>query len=153
MVFLFALATVAAPLTAAAAEPSETQMVLYRALSVRHLEQTCADLAKLSATPTEDLVWLAENAEQPSWVAIRAAECVLELYPEPASPSIRAWMQSPDHLGLALVTVPHLDALPVAVAQPILEAGLAGPLAEKVRPRAAKLHTPELRALAVPPKP
>jgi len=150
MVFVLALAAT----TAQAAEPSESQLALYKVLSGRHQEQSCTHIVELSPTPTTDLVWLAENAEQPAWVAIRAAECVLELYPEPAAPHITRWMQSDDTLGLALLTVSRLDGLPTAQARPFLEAGLAGPHADRVRPRAEKLEQPELRALVdIAPRP
>lgn len=147
MVILLALAAT----TAQAAEPSATQLALYKALSGRHQEQTCTEVARLSPEPATDLVWLAEHAEQPAWVSVRAAECVLDLYPEPAGPSIARWMASEDTLGLALTAVARLDSLPVAQAKPILAAGLAGPHADRVRVRAEKLQQPELRALVIAP--
>ena len=148
MVLLFALAA-----SASAATPTESQAALYQALTARHLEQSCAELATLSPTPAEDLVWLAENTTQPSWVAIRAAACVVEDHAEPAAPALTRWVTSKATLGLALTTVPALDTLPVSVARPILEAGLAGPLADELRPRIQRLQTPELRSLvpSVPP--
>jgi len=144
MVLLFAITAQ----LASAATPSESQNALYQALTPRHLERSCTELATLSATPTEDFVWLAENAERPSWVAIRSAECVLELYAEPAAADLTRWMQSPNTLGLALTTVHAMDGVPASVARPVLEAGLAGPLADELRPRIQRLATPELRLLA-----
>lgn len=149
MVLLFALSVTSAQ----AAEPSASQQALYTALSGRHLEQSCAQLTDLSATPQDDLVWLAENAEQPAWVAVRAAECVLELYAEPASPTIQRWMQSEATLGLAIVTTQHLDGLPLRQAKTLVQAGLSGPLAAQLRPRVERLTVPELRALAAAPAP
>lgn len=148
------LAILALAASASAATPSDSQNTLYQALMPRHLEQSCAELATLSPTPTSDLIWLAENATQPSWVAIRAAECVLELDAETAAPALTRWMQGPNTLGLALTTVQALDTLPMTVAQPLLEAGLKGALADEVRPRALRLTTPALRQIAEPtPKP
>jgi len=144
MVFLLALAAT----TAQAAEPTASQLALYTALSGRHADQSCTAVAALSPTPASDLVWLAEHAEQPAWVAIRAAECVLERFAEPAGADITRWMQSEATLGLALTTVGRLDQLPLSVARPALEAGLAGPIADRVRPRAQRLQTAELRVLA-----
>ena len=149
MVLLFALAAQ----LASATPPSNSQEALYQALTPRHLERSCTELATLSPTPHVDFVWLAENAERPSWVAIRSAECVLALYAEPAAPDLTRWMQSPDTLGLALTTVHAMDRIPVSVAQPVLQAGLAGPLADALRPRIQRLITPELRLLAAEPLP
>jgi len=139
--------------TAALAEgpqPSDSQMALYRALSGRHFEAGCAALVELSPTLADDLVWLAENTHQPAWVAIRAADCVLDLKPAEADTAARRWMGSEDHKGLALVTVQHLDTLPLEQSTALVQAGLSGPLADTLRPRVARLHTPELSALATP---
>jgi hypothetical protein len=144
MVLLFAVTAH----IASAATPTESQSALYQALTPRHLERACTELATLSDTPAEDFVWLAENTERPAWVAIRSAECVLELYAEPAAPALTRWMQSQNTLGLALTTVHAMDGVPVSVARPVLEAGLAGPLADELRPRIQRLATPELRLLA-----
>ena len=149
MVLPFALAVQ----LASAATPSESQDALYQALTPRHLERSCTELAALSSTPHADFVWLAEHAERPSWVAIRSAECVLELYAEPAVSDLTRWMQSPDTLGLALTTVHAMDRVPVSVAQTVLQAGLAGPLADALRPRVQRLTTPALRQLAAEPLP
>lgn len=134
-----------------APQPSETQLALYKALSVRHFEQGCASLDSLSPTVASDLVWLAENATQPSWVAVRAADCVLERHSAASLDSVRRWMQTPETKGLALVTVQHLDRMDVQQASGLVDAALAGPMADALRPRLAKLERPELRALVVSP--
>jgi hypothetical protein len=148
MTLLLALAATTAQ--AAAPTPSPSQLALYKALSPRHLEQSCAEVAALSTEPAADLVWVAENAEQPAWVAIRAAECVVGSFAEPAAPALTRWMQSETTLGLALTVVTQLDSMPLEQARPLLAAGLAGPHAERLRPRAEKLAKPELLALLYP---
>lgn len=157
MVHLLAIAASVALATPAEATPSPdtvptaSQKALYSALSGRHLDQTCDQLATLSPTPQADLVWLAEHAEQPAWVSVRSAECVLELYAEAAAPQIAKWMTSQNTLGLAIVTVQHLDGLPLEQARPLVQAGLSGPLADQLRPRFQRLTEPELSALAKAP--
>ena len=130
--------------------PSDSQLALYKALSGRHFEAGCASLSALSPTLSDDLVWLAENTHQPTWVSIRAADCALALHPTEADAAARRWLTSDAFKGLALVTVQHLDAMPVAQSTALVEAGLAGPLAEALRPRVARLATPELKALVAP---
>ena len=130
--------------------PSESQMTVYRALSARHFEAGCESLKPLSSTLADDLVWLAENTHQPAWVAVRAADCVLALEPAAADAAARRWMGSADFKGLALVTVQHLDAMPLEQSTALVTVGLAGPLEETLRPRLSRLSTPQLKAMAVP---
>ena len=130
--------------------PSESQLAVYEALSGRHFEAGCASLKERSPTLVEDLVWLAENSHQPAWVAVRAADCALLLDPAAADAAARRWMGSADFKGLALVTVQHLDAMPLAQSSLLAQVALEGPLKDSIRPRLAKLSTPELKALAAP---
>lgn len=130
--------------------PSDSQQALYKALAGRHFEAGCGSLSSLSTTLSGDLVWLAENTHQPAWVAIRAADCALALAPTEVDAAARRWLTSDAFKGLALVTVQHLDAMPVPQSTALVEAGLAGPLAAELRPRVARLATPELQALVAP---
>lgn len=132
---------------ASAAEPSPSQLVLYKQLSARHMEQSCGELVESDEGAVADLVWLAENSEQPAWVAIRAADCVLEL--EPTSPAATRWVTTPALKGLAITTVQKLDRMPLAVSESVARAALSGPLSEALAPRIARLERPELRALVV----
>ena len=147
-----ALLLAALPTAAMAEEPtpSESQLAVYRALSGRHFEAGCGALTELSPTLADDLVWLAENSHQPAWVAVRAADCVLALEPAAADLAARRWMGSTGFKGLALVTVQHLDAMPLEQSKGLVEVGLAGPLGETLRPRLSRLNTPELQAMARP---
>ncbi len=147
---LSSLALIAALGADPAPSPSPSQEALYRALIVREGAPTCAELAPLSPTLVEDLVYLTENAKQPAWVGIRAAECLLTDHQEAALPVILGWMGRSDSKGFALVAVEKLDRMPLDRAKAVAQAGLAGPLAESLRPRIAKLPQAELAALATP---
>jgi len=133
-----------------APQPSPTQEALYRALVARDSAPACADLAPLSSTLVDDLIFLAENAQQPAWVGVRAAECLLSDHQEAALPVIIGWMGRPDAKGFALLTIEKLDAMPLDRARTLAQAALTGPLAEAMRPRIARLTTPALAALAQP---
>lgn len=147
---LSSLALIAALGADPAPSPSPSQEALYRALVVREGAPTCAALAPLSPTLVEDLVYLTENAKQPTWVGIRAAECLLTEHHEAALPVIIGWMGRSDAKGFALVAVEKLDRMPMDRAMAVAQAGLAGPLAETLRPRIARLPQAELAALATP---
>lgn len=147
---LSSLALIAALGSDPAPSPSPSQEALYRALIVREGAPTCAELAPLSPTLVEDLVYLTENAKQPTWVGIRAAECLLTEHQEAALPVILGWMARSDAKGFALVAVEKLDRMPIERAKAVAQAGLAGPLAETLRPRIARLPQAELAALATP---
>jgi hypothetical protein len=135
---------------AAAPAPSPTQEALYKALLPRDGGPPCAELAALSPTLVEDLVFITENARQPAYVGVRAGACLLEDHAEAAQPVILGWLSRPEAKGFALLTVEHLDRLPLERARTFAEAGLKGPMAEVLRPRIARLSRPELAALAVP---
>lgn len=145
---LSSLALIAALGADPAPSPSPSQEALYRALVVREGAPTCAELAPLSPTLVADLVYLTENAKQPTWVGIRAAECLLTEHQEAALPVILGWMGRSDAKGFALVTVEKLDRMPIERAMAVAQAGLAGPLADTLRPRIARLPQAELAALA-----
>lgn len=152
LALLAALPMAALPIAGLAEQPapSESQLAVYQALSGRHFEAGCGSLQALSKTLADDLVWLAENTHQPAWVAVRAADCVLALEPATADAAARRWMGSADFKGLALVTVQHLDAMPLEQSSALVQVGLAGPLGETLRPRLSRLSTPQLKAMATP---
>ena len=133
-----------------APKPSPSQEALYRALLVRDAGPTCAELVPLSPTLVDDLIFLAENAKQPAWVGVRAAECLLSDHQEAALPVIIGWMGRADAKGFALLTIDTLDKMPLDRARTLAQAALTGPLAESMRPRIARLSTPALAALAQP---
>ena len=57
--------------------PSASQTALYNALKVRDAAPPCDTLKAMSKDVATDLVWLVDNASQPPWVGIRAAQGVI----------------------------------------------------------------------------
>ncbi|MFT4979558.1 MAG: hypothetical protein ACI8S6_005469, partial [Myxococcota bacterium] len=107
------------------------------------------DLEALSETPVQALTFIVENATQPPWAGVRAAECLTLRHAEEIQPLLLSWVQTPETRGLALMVFNHLDQLPSAVALPVARASLEGPLAQDARPRLQKLNDPDINALIV----
>jgi hypothetical protein len=125
--------------TAATAEPgpapvpTPSQTALYDALKIRDAAPPCASLKPMSKDLATDLIWLVDNASQPPWVGIRAAQCVIREHHEAKAATIQGWVTQPDRRGLAILTFGLLDELPAPQAKTIQEAALAGPLAEDAK--------------------
>jgi hypothetical protein len=119
----------------AAVKPTDSQAALYAALKVREDAPACDSLAVHSTDLANDLVWLVDNATQPPWVGIRAAECVVKHHHTAQAELIKSWMVSPEQRGLAILTLGLLDQLPADLSQQLKTAALAGPLADEVKQR------------------
>ena len=125
--------------TAATADPGPTpvptasQTALYDALKVRDSAPPCASLKPMSEDLATDLIWLVDNASQPPWVGIRAAQCVIREHHEAKAATIQMWATQADRRGLAILTFGLLDELPAPQAKTIQAAALAGPLAEDAK--------------------
>lgn len=128
--------------------PSETQQVLYRALTIRDPAPDCAELSLLSEDPVGDLSYIVAHADQPPWAAMRAAGCLLSEHHEAALPLIEGWLQSPQQKGLAILVATQLDSLPEPVALDLARRGLAGPHAASLRSRIARSERPAVQQLA-----
>jgi hypothetical protein len=141
--FLMSMSAQAATVT-----PTHTQQVLYESLRVRHAPPSCADLDALSLDPVLDLVWLVENATQPPWVGMRAAQCLLLAHPHESQAQFESWLSTDGHRGLAILMTQKVDVLPLDVATSLTRAAMAGPDRAEVKPRLAISTRPEIRALA-----
>jgi len=130
-----------------AAAPSPTQEALYHALSQRDPAPTCADVAALTTAPVTDLTYVIENATQPPWVSIRAAECLVRDHAAEAQTHITGWVGTIEQRGLALVALHLIDEMPLDVGLAIGSAALAGPLAEDAQGRLKSSGQSEIRAL------
>ncbi len=113
--------------------PSPSQTALYDALKIRDAAPPCASLTPMSKDLATDLIWLVDNATQPPWVGIRAAQCVIREHHEAKAETIQAWVTQADRRGLAILTFGLLDELPAPQARAIRETALAGPLAEDAK--------------------
>ena len=127
--------------------PTDAQDAMYRALSIRDPAPACADIAALTTAPVEDLQVLVDEATQPPWVGMRAAAWLLDLYPEQSQPLMQAWVVDPDKRGLAILVTKKLDTLPLPVATEVVNTALAGPMADTLAPRIAKVDSEALRSL------
>jgi len=135
------------------AEPTETAAPpagaaeMHRALSARDGAPPCEDIEALSEAPVEALLYIVDNATQPPWAGVRAAECLTQRHAAEAQPHIERWVQGADTRGFALVAFNNISAMPVEVALPIARAAINGPLAADARPRLEKVDNDEIQAL------
>ena len=133
LVLLSGLATARTPIPPPM--PNPAQRALYDAMKVRDQAPTCDSLSELSPDLATDLVWLVDNAQQPPWVGIRAAQCVIRHHTEAKAEVIDSWTINPLKPGLAILTIGLLDELPEPMAIRFASAALAGPLAEHATSR------------------
>ncbi|MFT5685301.1 MAG: hypothetical protein ACI8RZ_006251 [Myxococcota bacterium] len=157
-------ATPAAPVAEAAASPSAAATevapaasgpapdaaaeAVYRALSIRDPAPSCESVEALTETPVETLLFVVDNAKQPPWAGMRAAECLISRHAVTAEASIKGWVTGPETKGLAILTFNQLDTMPLEVSLSVARAAMAGPEAESARPRIARSTVPEIKALA-----
>ena len=152
-------AVVSVPIEQVPAAPPEgltaERKAMHTALSSRDGAPSCSDVEALaSAQPHEDYLWLIEHVQQPPWVGIRAATCILQHHHEAAWAHIQHWLTQPELKGLALLVLNEIDSLPedraIELAQFAIRAG-ADP--EAVRERLAQSSRPSIAALAQTPIP
>ena len=144
LIFVSTLASAGEP----AVKPSPTQSKLYAALKGRDEPPTCDTLAELSPTVADDLIWLMKHANQPAWVGVRAAYCVLTEHADEKASTIDTWVIDPERRGLAILTIGMLDKMPEAHAARIAAKALSGPLAADARKHLLESSDPEMNKLA-----
>ncbi len=131
--------------------PSARQQALYDAFSARDAGPACSSLGPVDADLHADLMFLVEQAVQPPWVAVRAADCLLQLDPLGTQAAARRWVVAQDSRGLALLALAKLDSLPRPMAIDLAQTARRGALAADATPRIAKAQTAEIRAIAALP--
>jgi hypothetical protein len=111
----------------------------------------CAALGEATPALRAELADLAEADVQPPWASVRAAGCLVTLFPDAETAArVRPWMADPERAGLALVVVGRLDGLPAIDAADLARAALATPDTRqraRVERKLAISERPELRAL------
>jgi len=117
----------------AAVKPSESQQALYAALKSREDAPTCESLQTHSTDLVNDLVWLVDNATQPPWVGIRAAQCIVRHHHVEKAELIESWMTTPERRGLAILTMGMLKELPPELGLTLQSAALAGPFSDDAK--------------------
>jgi len=135
------------PEAAASPEPDADAEAVYRALSIRDPAPSCETVEALSETPVETLLFVVDNAQQPPWVGMRAADCLLTRHAEEAQEAIESWVSHTETKGLAILALNQLDAMPLEIALSVARTALAGPEADTARTRISRATTPEIKAL------
>lgn len=130
--------------------PNADEDAVYRALSVRDGGPDCASVEALAKDPVAALVSMVENVQQPPWVAVRAAQCLVRGHAEQVKPNLMTWVVAPQKRGLAILLANEADAMPEAVAVEVARVGLAGPYAEDMRKRLVNSQHASVRALVAP---
>jgi len=120
---------------------------MFKALSVREPQPACADVEALSETPVETLLELIDKAQQPPWVGMRAASCLIQGHADAVQDTLVDWVQQEDSRGFAILVLNQIDTLPQPVAIAVATQALAGPYASDATSRIAKSTNPALLAL------
>ena len=128
-------------------KPNTAQRAMYDLLKVREAPPTCEALAALSEAPADDLIWLMDHANQPAWVGVRAAHCVLTQHMEEKATVIDTWVTDPERRGLAILTIGMLSKIPPEHGTRIAKKALAGPHAADARKRLIEDANPDLLKL------
>ena len=128
-------------------KPSPTQLAVYEALKGREDPPTCETLAKLSDQLPDDLIWLMDHANQPAWVGVRAAYCVLTEYADEKAEQIDTWVTDPERRGLAIMTIGFLDKMPDEHMERLAAKALAGPHAADAKKHLSESGDPKLMKL------
>ena len=107
---------------------------LHRDLSLRDGALRCEKLQQRYPELQKHLQALISSDIKPSYVPIRAANCLLELYPQDLE-TYQVWMEKKETLGLATLTVSKLDSLPIDISIPLTHAALEGENSSKLLPK------------------
>ena len=122
--------------------------ILIQQLSLRDGSPSCAKLAEENDGLQQDLQSLISVDIRPSYVPMRAANCLLELYPADVE-TYKVWMVSPENRGLAFLVINKMNTLPIDVSVPLAQAGLDGVHSKGVRLRLERVGVPEIQQLLV----
>ena len=143
-----AAAAEAAAADAAAWEPTEGQREVIRLLGARDSGVDCAVVAELGQG---GLVEIVEEIEQPPWVGMRAARCLVELHGEAEGTEavLVRWVSEERWKGLGYLVLNLLDELPEGVAVRVATAAVTvGPDPEGARERVLKAGSAGVRGVA-----
>ena len=112
----------------------------------------CSDLGPATPALRDELAALAIADVQPSYVPMRAAGCLVDLFAtDPALPAIvTPWVQDPALGGLGLLVLIHAEAMPLSAELDLAKAAAASTDARwgpKFRDRISRSLHPEVRAV------
>ena len=127
---------------------TQTTNDLYLELSNRDGIYSCEKLQEAYSDLQYQLKNLVSNEIKPSYVPIRAATCLLELYPQDLE-TYQDWMDKKETLGLARLTTSKLETLPITISIPLVETALKGENASKLLPRLQKIENKEVQSIVM----
>ena len=120
---------------------------LVRHFSMRHQKVTCSDLQDDNPDFPIHLSRIITDVPLPPWAGMRAAQCMIELYPEQHEAELTRWMQNQKTKGLAVLLAGQIDSLPPHVGLRIASAGMDGPHHQVVQERLTRSQNSKIRAL------
>ena len=119
--------------------------VILKTLSSRDSKINCEDLPKTNLQ--KELTTIVNSTVRPPWTPMKAASCLMELYPVKAENDLLLWTTDPSKKGLAFLIAGQMKSLPDKQALKIAKAGLQGPHKNDFRIRLEKLNDPRLVSL------
>jgi len=119
---------------------------LQRQLSQRDGSPSCTVLAEQHDNIQIKLQQLVSVDIKPSYVPMRAAGCLLELYPRDVE-TYREWMVAPENKGLAFLVINKMETMPVDVSVSLAQSGLEGTHAKGIRIRLESVRVAEVQQL------
>jgi len=131
-------------LPALAKTPAEVE--LQRQLSLRDNPPSCEILQTQHDDLQEKLKRLVVEDVKPSYVPMRAARCLLQLFPEDLE-TYRVWVAKKETLGLTRLTVSQLEMMPREISVSLVEGILQGENATTVLPQLEKIDIPEIHSV------
>jgi len=126
-------------------QPTSDRTLLEQLLP--HESTLCRDLSYKSATPWLELAEMLD-VPRPPWVAMRAAACMIEVYPQQSRGFFLAWLNTPNQKGLALLLCSSFEQLPINEQRILLEPALTGIYAESCAQRLKNSPIDEVRERA-----
>lgn len=115
----------------------------------------CAGLGVADSALRDGLIAHTDPTLMPPWVPVRAAGCLIELFPaDPVTLStVTPWMTDPGAAGLALVVAQQIDRFPAADAAKLAVAAMSAPegaARDRVQRRLQKSTLPEVVVVVQP---
>ena len=113
---------------------------------------SCSQLGTPDTALRDALIARAEPQAMPPWAPMRAAGCLIELFPtDPVTATtVLPWMTDPERGGLALVVAENIDRFPLEISVQLANAAMAAPAStsrDRLRRRLSTSARPEVLAV------
>ncbi len=131
--------------------PSPAFVDAARALSARDGAFDCAAVEALATDSVALLRELVDHAQNPPWVAMRAADCLVTGHAVEAAADLDAWVVDPERRGLGILVLGRLDVLPEPMAISLAQRAMtAGPNPTSAKRRIERATSAAVRAVVAP---